>query len=107
LEVAAQLAATSGLERNFRLFALAVRNDGALVGSPNGNPSFPDVRSHAEIRALRKSGRDALLFVARIDRADRWALARPCKLCLPLLKHRGVLRCYYTISPGEYGVLTF
>jgi tRNA(Arg) A34 adenosine deaminase TadA len=107
LHLAARLAKDSGLPRTYRLYCIVLRRDGAIVGSPNGTPQYPDVNSHAESRAMRKAGRGAIAFCARINRSGEWALAKPCRLCEPYLRNRGVAKIYYTISPGVYGSLVF
>lgn len=102
-------------KRNFWLGAVAVRRDGVVVRSRNGaviansmqegHCSFPP--AHAEARVLKKAGYGSILYVARVSRKDRrLAMARPCDDCMRLLKSYGVSKCYYTISPYEYGIIT-
>ncbi len=116
LKLAGEVALTDDVndKRNFWLGAVAIRKDGAIVKSRNGAVianhmgegycSFPP--AHAEARALKKAGQGSILYVARVSRKDRrLALARPCVDCMGLLKAFNVLKCYYTISPYEYGII--
>jgi len=114
LHLAARFAEAGDEERSFKLAAIAQRSDGALVVSPNGAVRIsqtPVIKlrepsAHAEARVLRKAGYGAILFVARIHKDGRWALARPCATCQARIKNQKVSKVYYTIGPGEYGVWT-
>lgn len=90
--------------RNFRHGALGVRADGAQVLSRNSASEEPNPDAHAEARLARKMG-GGIVYVARVTQAGDWAMSRPCLPCLLRMRSKGVERVYYTISPGEYGVL--
>jgi len=87
------------------LGAVALRADGVLVRSFNGQASQPCRSAHAEARVLRKCGRGAQVWVARVSRGGHFRLARPCKHCLQLIRQRGVVRVVYSVSDTEYGVI--
>jgi len=102
-------------KRNFWLGAVAIRRDGCIVKAKNGavmansmsnnSTAFPP--AHAEARCLKKAGRGAILFVARVNRKTKQlAMARPCHHCVKILYSYEVERCYFSISPNEYGVWT-
>lgn len=93
--------------RTYHLGAVAVRSDGAMVSARNSRTECPNRRAHAEYRVARKSDVGATVFVARITRAGEWATARPCINCQRAMRSRGIKKVYYTISPDEYGCLTF
>lgn len=66
------------------------------------------MRNHAEARLVRKLDHGSTVYVARTRRDDgRIAIAKPCPRCEASLKHRGVLKCYYTINENEWGCLEF
>lgn len=66
-----------------------------------------DLSTHAEEDALRRCGnpKGATIYVARVGRNGKPALAKPCEHCEPMLRNAGVKRVIYTIGPKEYGVL--
>jgi len=104
LQVAARVAEESLDGRSFLLGCVAKRKDGTLVYSYNSHSNFPLYAGHAEARVLRKAGKGATLWVARILRLNgEWAMARPCSRCQALLKNKKVKKVYYTIGPNEYG----
>lgn len=83
---------------------VARRKDGALVVAVNAKTNSRTPPAHAEARVLRKAGHGSILWVARIDANEDWAMARPCPDCQILIRAREVKKVYYTISPGEYGI---
>jgi hypothetical protein len=88
--------------------ALGLRSDGDLVLSRNGGcPNQRMPLSHAEARLCRKLDVGSYVYVARTLKDGTPAMARPCRNCERLMRSRGVARIYYTIGPGEYGVMTF
>lgn len=105
-DIAAKVAKIQDNERNYRLGAVAMRKDGVLVASSNLPTPFKNPDCHAEHRVLRKAGHGATLFVARIDRAGGFRLAKPCPDCQNLCRHLKVKRVYYTIEGNTYGVMT-
>lgn len=99
--------------RNFWLGAIAIRKDGVSVSSKNGAASFSNSvetyhmtpNSHAEGRVLRKAGKGAIVYVARVFRKDRsLAMARPCGMCRIRLKAYNTEKVYYTIDDNHYGI---
>lgn len=107
LQLAADLAGSSRQYKSFHLSAIALRQDGALVSSSNGIAAEQKTPSaHAEARVLRKAGKGAILWVARVLRDRKtWAMSKPCGDCQLLIKASGVKKVYYTIGPGEYGIM--
>lgn len=108
LKLAAAYAATTRPDpRNFRLGAMAVRGDGAIVFARNASAEHPLPEAHAEARIARKIDTSATIWVARILRADgvTWAMAKPCIPCFYKLRARRVKRIYYTISANHYGCI--
>ena len=60
---------------------------------------------HAEFSCLYnvdyEKARNAALFVARVTNAGVLSMARPCDVCLELLRERGVRVFYYTDYEGN------
>lgn len=98
--------------RNFLIGAVGIREDGVIVSAKNGAVLSTDVdnyqylpSSHAEGRALRKLGKNGILFVARLRKIDReLAMARPCNMCRVRIKSFNVKKVYYSIDPFHYGI---
>lgn len=111
MQMAAKMALENFSYKDYSLACVAIRNDGVLVKSTNGvvprtlktskKTALPS--AHAEIRALKKAGKGAILYVARVWRNGDWALSRPCTTCQAMIKNRGVRIVYYTIGPNEWG----
>lgn len=93
--------------QHFKIAALAVRKDGALVRSINLPTKDPNPRVHAESRVMLKAGWGSTVYVARVLRNGIPALSRPCADCERLMRARGVKKVYYTIDNDEYGCLNF
>lgn len=106
-------------DRVFLLGAVGVRNDGRQVHAQNAPVldtlkraewakqnvyrRFPE--SHAEVRLTRKLGFGAVVYVARVMRANNdLAMARPCECCQNVLRAFKVRKVYYTISNNEWGI---
>jgi len=110
-EVAARVATMKDDRRTFRLGAVGVRTDGVMVAACNGPVrKHTDVvkQAHAESRLIRKLDKGSVVYVVRIAREDdEYRIARPCRACQVALKSRKVSKVYYTVGPGEYGVMTF
>src|SRR5690554_3819666 len=104
LELAARVALSGRDNRNFKLGCVARRKDGAIVYSVNELIRFPTPSAHAEARVLKKSGRGATLWVARITKDSTWTIARPCARCQAKIRNMNVQKVYYTIAPNEFGV---
>ena len=90
--------------RTFRLGAVGIRSDGAIVMASNAPTEGPDRIVHAEYRLCQKLDANAIVFVARIRRDGSYGTACPCFACRKILKSRRVKRVYYTINDSEYGV---
>lgn len=105
-EIAAEQAFSKKDRRSFYLGAVGIRSDGAIVSACNGPTSEPERKAHAEYRLAKKLDPGSIVFVCRLLRKDRsFAIAKPCHSCTKMLVSRGVSKVYYTIAPGEYGVL--
>lgn len=94
-----------GVRRKYRLGAVGVRSDGAIVTANNLSCRKPTPYAHAEARLVRKLDFGSTVFVVRIQRDGSVVNAKPCKDCEIAMRLRGVEVCYYTISTTEYGVL--
>lgn len=108
LQRAAGLSLYGQENRKFSLGAIGVRADGVKVFATNGGIAGARTPSaHAESRIARKVDVGSVVYVARTLKDGTVAMARPCKACQLAMKHRGVSKCYYTISETEYGVICF
>jgi len=107
LELATKIAKNNNQAKSFLFGVVAERDDGLIVTSTNVRTQMPCKAAHAERRVLAKSGYGAILYVVRIDRAGKWAIAKPCKACETFARNKGVKKIYYSISHNEYGCLAF
>jgi len=105
----AQILASQGdskdANRCYRLGAVGVRTDGVVLGCSNLCVREKCPEAHAEYRTAKMMTPHSTLFVVRIGRQGEWRLAKPCSTCMSYMKNKQVKRVYYTISPGEYGVI--
>lgn len=85
--------------------AVAVRKDGVVVHSTNLPAKTRTPCAHAEARVMRKAGRGAKVYVARISADGDFRLAKPCPTCEALLKARGVAEVWYTDNEQQYNLL--
>ncbi len=92
-------------KRKYRLAALGIRSDGAIVTSTNLPCRQPEKKAHAEARLARKLDQGAEVYIVRVLRCGSLANARPCKDCQVTLRRHVVKRIYYSISNVEYGVM--
>lgn len=93
-------------QRTFYLGAVGIRDDGVMVSAYNAPSKEPCARAHAEARLVRKLSKYSIVYVTRIARGSNdWALAKPCNSCMMALRRAKVKKIYYTIGPGEYGVI--
>jgi deoxycytidylate deaminase len=64
---------------------------------------------HAEIDACLSLPQSQLvgadLYVCRIQKDKQFSLAKPCHVCLEILRRFQVKRVFYTINEDEYGVI--
>jgi len=98
--------------RNHCVGAVAVRSDGKLVHARNSPvietslTQFTRIRlSHAECRLALKLDVNAIVYVARVTKDGKFALAKPCRMCQDALRQRGVKIVYYTVSDNECNVM--
>jgi tRNA(Arg) A34 adenosine deaminase TadA len=105
--LAKTVAAKGNDRRRYRLGAVGVRSDGAIVKSKNIPNKYPEPQAHAEARLAKKLDRGSIVYVVRIDSDGELTKARPCASCQRILRFRGVKRVYYSISETEYGVIKF
>ena len=107
----ARVVATKGdtidARRRYRLGAVGIRYDGAIVSASNLPNRTPASEAHAEARLVKKLDVGSIVFVVRITRAGLLTMARPCKRCQAKMRSRGVKRVYYSITENEYGVFQF
>ena len=89
--------------RRYRLGAVGIRKDGAIVVSRNIPTRYPEPSAHAESRLARKLDRGAIVYVVRITASGKLTLARPCVSCIRILKSKGVKKVFYSINEKEYG----
>ncbi len=104
LDLAIRIAKGGTEDRNYLIGCVALREDGAVVVAPNILTKKPEHSAHSENRCLKKSGTNAILWVARVHRSGLWANAKPCIKCQTLIRNKKVKRVYYTISNNEYAV---
>lgn len=94
------------VRRAYCIGAVAIRNDGVIVGSSNGYAKDVEKDIHAEARVLRKSGKGCILFIVRVARKDRsYKLVKPCSSCMAKIRAYKIKKVYYSISNEEYGVI--
>lgn len=94
------------VKQTYRLGAVGIRGlDGVLVTSYNGYPNEPQWDHHAESRLCRKITPDSIIAVVRVLANGAWACARPCPSCQNCMKRVGIKRAYYSIAPGEFGIM--
>ena len=96
---------TREADRRYRLAAVGVRTDGAVVVSSNLPSRIPEPSAHAEARLARKLDWGSTVYIVRIKRDGTLGTARPCRKCQSALRLKGVRYCYYSISENEYGRL--
>jgi len=96
----------SEFDKRYRVGAVISRNNQPLAFGHNKlktHAKFPDAFSiHAEMAALMRNPKtdNATIWVYRETVNGMPAMARPCKLCLPLITESGIRRVYY--SQPEY-----
>lgn len=94
-------------QRQYRIGAVGIRNDGVIVGASNVPSRKQIVNAHAEYRTAKMLTIDSIMFVVRISRSGNLRLAKPCEKCQKYLKFRKVRKCYYSIDNENYGVMQF
>lgn len=107
IERAIELAERNDRYPRWRLAAVIVKGGSVLShgisvkrNDPLCNSNGEGCSEHAEINAMRQCSADrlqgAVIYVARITRGGRVALAKPCKMCEDALRTAGVKRAIYT-----------
>ena len=98
--------------RHYRVGAVGIRADGAVVQAKNlpvllftvgVNRPNPYPQVHAEMNCLRKMDSGGVVFVARVRKNGATALARPCKHCMKALRQWRVKKVWYTTASGVVG----
>lgn len=108
LRIASHVSVKGNRRRHAFLGAVGIRRDGTKVESYNGCAEKKTPEIHAEARLAKKLDVGSVVYVARTRRDNGMiALAKPCKNCQNAMKHRGVEKCFYTISESEWGCITF
>ena len=85
--------------------AVGIRNDGVIVGASNICCTAKCPEAHAEYRTAKMLTPRSVVFVIRINKTGEWMLAKPCNNCQQFMRHKGVIKVYYTIRKEEYGVM--
>jgi len=88
-----------------RIGALGVRSDGAIVKSPNLPNRLPEPQAHAESRVCKKMDWGGVIYVVRVLRNGKTAIAKPCASCMAAMRNSGVRRCFYSINDNSYGII--
>jgi tRNA(Arg) A34 adenosine deaminase TadA len=96
---------TREAKRQFRLGAVGIRSDGAIVTASNIPHRTRESKAHAETRLAKKLDWNSIVYVVRIYSNGALAMARPCRKCQSALRLKGVQRVYYSINANEFGVL--
>ncbi len=96
---------TKEANRQYRIGAVGIRKDGAIVCSSNIPHRTPRPEAHAESRLSRKLDWGATVYVVRVLSTGRLSVARPCKNCEAALRRKGVKKVVYSISDTEHGVM--
>ena len=99
--------------RKARVGCVIRRRDGALVSARNIAAKHVKVfthhcaapECHAEARATKKADVGAVAYVARLRRDGSYGNARPCNSCQAIMRARGIVAAYYTLSDVEWGCL--
>lgn len=108
LRIASHVSVKGSPFRRAYVGVIGVRADGKIVSSFNGCAGNRYAPAHAEARLSRKLDVGSIVYVARTRRDNGViSMARPCKNCYMVMKHRGVAKVIYTISENEWGVIEF
>jgi cytidine deaminase len=104
-QLAKQIAIKHNGPRKYKIGAVGIRQDGAIVKSANLPNRLPEPQAHAEARVVKKLDWGGIVYVARVLSDGKYAMAKPCKSCQSIMKLNGVKRCFYTINDFSYGVI--
>jgi len=110
IEVAGKLASTSDCP-NFKMGAALMRANRIVATGRNWfKKSHPQSQTiwngiHAEFDCLNREDYDktrrGVLFVVRINNSGNFTMARPCDMCLTLIRKYGIRVVYYTNFDGN------
>lgn len=117
LDLAAEEAETS--QSNFRLGAVLAHKRYIVGRGINASKTHTKIAAekkskiytlmHAEIAAILDTEPAHLihadLYVARLKKDGERAMARPCEMCMEVIKKHGVNRVFYTIGDNEWGAI--
>lgn len=119
LELAAREALSSN-DKSFRVGSLLVRGSNIIRASKNQGLKTHPLKKlmyperaykglHAEVSLLTGlrpyDVENADVYVVRLLKSDRWALAKPCHECESFLRGMNIRRVFYSIEDNEYGCL--
>ena len=111
---AAHAAATS--DGKFRVGACLVNGRYVIKLGVNNDRTHPRMQRfnpdksyapglHAEVDACMGIPDDVLegseIYVVRLTKTDKWAMAKPCEICQKFLADAGIRRVYYSNENGE------
>jgi deoxycytidylate deaminase len=113
--MAIKLAQANDFHDQWRLGAVLSRSGSVLsfgLNKPKNDPAFMTdylaCSVHAEEDALAKvtaqKAKGSILYVARITRAGKIAVAKPCARCQVQIIDAGIKKVLYTISKDTYGI---
>ncbi len=105
LRIAAGVSRLGDQQRHFYVGSIGIRSDGTIVSANNGSCPMPEPKCHSEYRLSRKLTKNSIVYVARTLADGTWGKAKPCPDCWARLKNIGILKCYYTVGPNEYGCI--
>lgn len=100
----AQQGDSKDARRRQRLGAVGIRNDGVVVGASNLCNRTQCPEAHAEYRTCKMLTPKSIVFVVRVNRKGKLAMAKPCQNCQTIMKAKGVIKCYYSTEDG-YAVM--
>ena len=93
----------------YRLGAVIIKS-GKIIGAGHNKPKYSKLSEnhwsktiHAEIDAILKSHKDlkgATMFVGRIVKNGKTAMAKPCNSCQTIIDESGIKAVYYTTTEG-------
>lgn len=107
LKLAENVALLKNDKRAFKLGAVGIRKDGAIVAAYNGSAENKRPKAHAEHRLSRKLDTGAhTVYVVRIRVDGTYGMAKPCPHCQIALKRKKVKKVIYSTNvQNEFGIL--
>jgi tRNA(adenine34) deaminase len=102
MERAAAEAKKASTFQTHRLGAVLIKGGRILAIAHNITDPLRVTQKHAEVRTLNKRQfddvSDAILYVARLRRNQKWGLAMPCPKCRAAIKAAGIKYVYFTTN---------